>query len=556
MKKSYSIFLSTLFCFLFCSLSAQDAQLNAASRKVIIEAPAEPGTHLEVAYRPAGSFFPSYVQSGQQVDVGTTLIIDAYSDNPTKLPLVAVRVNGEEIEKSGSGYTYVIPEGEGDIVISAEFGLLYQVDFSYSLNGRIELYAAGSEEPLTTGTRVNGNVEITVKVIPDSGCDLLSLVVNDENVTDQLANNEYKFVLKKNTSITAAFQKAYRLTVEPFEHGSMRVAISDKGDLSDVPSDGKILDGQTLILWWPTVEEGYEVGSVLMNGTDITEQFFSETYNHVVKGDVNVTVTIRKKTYGLTVKDFVGGTIKAEFEDEGVVTDVSAGGRVPENATLKIYEPVLDEGYELVYVSLNGSDIKDQFKDGIYSLTMKEDVMLVVKAKEIDKMFKLTIDEIEGGSIDVQVYVGGDLADVPADGNIKNGTMLMISEPVLEDGYELVSVMLNEEDITALFEEGVYFHTMLQDVTISVKTNYVSGVEEEQADRVRIYPNPFAESCVVSGVAAGTSVRVFNMTGACVFSKVAGTGETEIRLSGLASGVYILKLEKDGDSSCHKLIRK
>ena len=73
--------------------------------------------------------------------------------------------NGEEIEKSGSGYTYVIPEGEGDIVISAEFGLLYQVDFSYSLNGRIELYAAGSEEPLTTGTCVNGNVEITVKEI-------------------------------------------------------------------------------------------------------------------------------------------------------------------------------------------------------------------------------------------------------------------------------------------------------------------------------------------------------------------------------------------------------
>ena len=66
MKKSYSIFLSILFCFLFCSLSAQDAQLNAASRKVIIEAPAEPGTHLEVAYRPAGSFFPSYVQTGKK----------------------------------------------------------------------------------------------------------------------------------------------------------------------------------------------------------------------------------------------------------------------------------------------------------------------------------------------------------------------------------------------------------------------------------------------------------------------------------------------------------
>lgn len=556
MKKSYSIFLSTLFCFLFCSLSAQDAQLNAASRKVIIEAPAEPGTHLEVAYRPAGSFFPSYVQSGQQVDVGTTLIIDAYSDNPTKLPLVAVRVNGEEIEKSGSGYTYVIPEGEGDIVISAEFGLLYQVDFSYSLNGRIELYAAGSEEPLTTGTRVNGNVEITVKVIPDSGCDLLSLVVNDENVTDQLANNEYKFVLKKNTSITAAFQKAYRLTVEPFEHGSMRVAISDKGDLSDVPSDGKILDGQTLILWWPTVEEGYEVGSVLMNGTDITEQFFSGMYNHVVKGDVNVTVTIRKKTYGLTVKDFVGGTIKAEFEDEGVVTDVSAGGRVPENATLKIYEPEINEGYELVSVMLNDEDIAGSFVEGVYTVVVKKDLKLVVNAKLKDKVFKFTVAEVKGASVDVQMFVNGDLAPLPEDGSVKNGTMVMISEPVLEDNYELISVKLDDEDITGLFEDGVYFHTVNKDVTLAVTTRSLSGVEEEQADRVRIYPNPFAESCVVSGVAAGTSVRVFNMTGACVFSKVAGTGETEIRLSGLASGVYILKLEKDGDSSCHKLIRK
>ena len=63
MKKSYSIFLSILFCFLFCSLSAQDAQLHAASRKVIIEAPAEPGTHLEVAYRP-GFFFPELCAVG------------------------------------------------------------------------------------------------------------------------------------------------------------------------------------------------------------------------------------------------------------------------------------------------------------------------------------------------------------------------------------------------------------------------------------------------------------------------------------------------------------
>ena len=98
--------------------------MNAASRKVIIEAPAEPGTHLEVAYRPAGSFFPSYVQSGQQVDVGTTLIIDAYSDNPTKLPLVAVRVNGEEIEKFDKKLGELLPLLREDdlLILTADHG--------------------------------------------------------------------------------------------------------------------------------------------------------------------------------------------------------------------------------------------------------------------------------------------------------------------------------------------------------------------------------------------------------------------------------------------------
>ena len=116
------------------------------------------GTHWEVAYRPR-VLFPSYVQSGRQVNVGITLIIDAYSDNPTKLPLVAVRVNGEEIEKSGSGYTYVIPEGERDIVISAEFGLLYQ-RFLLFLEQAHRILCGGFGKTVDDGNSLaNGNGE-------------------------------------------------------------------------------------------------------------------------------------------------------------------------------------------------------------------------------------------------------------------------------------------------------------------------------------------------------------------------------------------------------------
>lgn len=65
MKKSYSIFLSILFCFLFCSLSAQDAQLNAASRKVIPVMPQDMGVvEMYSAFAPYTDFISDTEEEG------------------------------------------------------------------------------------------------------------------------------------------------------------------------------------------------------------------------------------------------------------------------------------------------------------------------------------------------------------------------------------------------------------------------------------------------------------------------------------------------------------
>ena len=56
MKKNYLI-----ICFLFAlflGLGAKDMAVSAATRKVIVEQPTEPGTHLDVGYKNPGSFFP------------------------------------------------------------------------------------------------------------------------------------------------------------------------------------------------------------------------------------------------------------------------------------------------------------------------------------------------------------------------------------------------------------------------------------------------------------------------------------------------------------------
>lgn len=123
MKKNYLI-----VCFLlslFLGLGAKDMAVSAATRKVIVEQPTEPGTRLDVGYRNPGSFFPIMIDREAMVEVGTTLQIGVTSSGGA--PLVAVRVNGEALPGSGNSYSYVIPEGEGDIVITAEFGSLFKL---------------------------------------------------------------------------------------------------------------------------------------------------------------------------------------------------------------------------------------------------------------------------------------------------------------------------------------------------------------------------------------------------------------------------------------------
>lgn len=53
------------------------------------------------------------------------------------------------------------------------------------------------------------------------------------------------------------------------------------------------------------------------------------------------------------------------------VVDVTSGGEIPDGSTLKIYEPEINEGYELVSVMLNDEEITDSFVEGVYTVVVK-----------------------------------------------------------------------------------------------------------------------------------------------------------------------------------------
>lgn len=83
-----------------------------------------------------------------------------------------------------------------------------------------------------------------------------------------------------------------------------------------------------------------------------------------------------------------------------------------------------------------------------------------------------------------------------------------------------------------------------QDLNIVEGTLSTDGVD---ASSFSVYPNPVQDVVTVSGVAGDVEINIYDITGAIVSSSNSSEATTNVDVSNLVSGVYILKV-KSGDS--------
>lgn len=79
------------------------------------------------------------------------------------------------------------------------------------------------------------------------------------------------------------------------------------------------------------------------------------------------------------------------------------------------------------------------------------------------------------------------------------------------------------------------------------------GIEELNADHVKLYPNPVENILYLKGVGNAT-VSIYSVTGQKMLSKNVTDGQVTVK--SLVNGVYIVKIEKDGKVSSHKILKK
>lgn len=266
-----------------------------------------------------------------------------------------------------------------------------------------------------------------------------------------------------------------------------------------------VFPGETLKLE-ATPDPGYKLESLLANGQDI-----SSTMSLTVNEPTAIIATFARITHRVTLAKTEHGTITIPG-----YTELEA---IPQGTTLTV-EATPEEGYRLATLTAN-----DQTILGTNKFVVDRDVE--IKATFAIKTFSVTVSPSEHGSIKIEGI--DNLESVPY------GTKLsVVATP--EAWYELATLTANGQDIM-----GNKQFVVKSGVEVKATFRQKVGVEQIEADGLRIFPSPATTHIQIDGVAAGTSIRLISLTGKVVLSTQIGE-RGRLDVSSYDRGVYILQV--------------
>ncbi len=131
--------------------------------------------------------------------------------------------------------------------------------------------------------------------------------------------------------------------------------------------------------------------------------------------------------------------------------------------------------------------------------------------------------------------------------------------PVIEGTPNDPLATLNITQATAVPGEGTITVTAQDGVTqltYSVKFKLITGVEENQNEKLTVYPNPFSDWFYVSGITGNVRIEIYNLVGEMISSDNISVDQP-VNVVNMRSGIYfaILKLE-NGNEEMIRIIKK
>jgi len=307
--------------------------------------------------------------------------------------------------------------------------LVYAVHIAYGSNGTV----TSNSETVTHGRSV------AFTITPNEGYMIEEVLYNGNDVTNNVKNGKYTA-----TNVQGEVYLSVKFKIAEF---NISVVCGTGGN---VTSSAQFVNYGDQVTFTITPDDGREIGSVVLNGVDITNDVVDGHYTvYNIKDHVVLTVTFGYGDLAMEISCSEGCKVQ--------VNDVMLGSgelstlvEYGSNATIRLYP---EQGYDIAFVTINGIDVTSKFEN--YSYVIRNVTELkTIKVVAFRTSYQIEILAAEGGRI-----IASSNTVIPG------GSVTFTALP--NDGYQLSSAVMNGENVTDRFINGTYtVETVRTDISI------------------------------------------------------------------------------------------
>ena len=341
-----------------------------------------------------------------------------------------ITLNGNDITSSFNNGSYTLKGVTADQELYATFKpLVYAVHISCGSNGTI---IADSET-------VEHGQSVTFTITPNEGYMIEEVLYNGNDVTNKVKNGKYTV-----TNVQGEVHLSVTFKIAEF---NISIVCGTGGS---VTASAQFVNYGESVTFTITPDEGREIESVILNGADITNDVVDGQYSvYNIKDHIVLTVTFGYGDIAMEISCSQGCQIQ--------INDVMLGSgelstliKYGSDVTIRLYP---DQGYDIAFVTINGEDVTSRFENNTYvirNVTEHKSIKVVT----IRTSYQIEVLESEGGTI-----IASSNTVIPG------GSVTFTLLP--NEGYEVVAVVMNGENITDKFTNGTYtIETVRTDITI------------------------------------------------------------------------------------------
>ncbi len=396
----------------------------------------------------------------------------------------SIILNGTDITSSFNDGSYTLKGVTDEQELYATFKpLVYAVNISCGSNGTV----TSDSEVVTYGQSVG------FSIIPDEGYMIDEVLYNGNDVTNKVKNGKY--------TVTNVQGEVFLSVTFKIAEFNISVVCGAGGN---VTSSAQFVNYGDNVTFTITPDEGRKIKSVFLNGVDITNDVVEGLYTvYNIKDHIVFTVTFGYGDIVMNITCSEGCRIQVNDVMLGT-GELSTLIEYDSDATIRLYP---DQGFDIDFVTINGNDVTSMFEDNIYVIqhvTEHKNINVVTRRTS----YQIEVIESEGGTI------------IASHNTVRSGGSVTFTLSPNE-GYEVVSVIMNGEDITNRFINGTYtIETVRTDISIQATFAVKDAVNDVDVksttikkvnDGIQVHNAPIGKQLIVYTM-AGLPIKSIKIT--------------------------------------------